>query len=158
MPFGQLFGLTVSLPFVGALETAIEYCKTTGGRKLPSGVTDPMMQHSLANAAAAASFSRLVASTNLKILNRTAGDGQIPSTAERIKMRFETATIANRCVSAINDLFVAHGTRSVLRNNRVAQIWLDMNAANLHAGNNIGRFRSNYAESLYGKSVNELLI
>lgn len=158
IPFGQLFGLTIALPMVGALETSIEYCKAAGGRKLPSGAEDPRMQRSLTNAAAAARLSRLVASTNLGALRRIAEAGSVPSTDDRIRMRFETASIADRCVRAINDLFLAHGTRSVMSSSKVTQTWLDMNAANLHAGNNVGRFGANYADSLYGKPVTELLI
>ena len=54
------------------------------------------MEFARLNAAAAANFGRLVASINLRALSRITGDGEVPSTANCIRRRFEAATIANR--------------------------------------------------------------
>ena len=94
----------------------------------------------------------------MSLLAKLAREQQLPSLVERARMRLAAARIAHQCAEAIDALHRAQGSRSLFRSNRVQQVWQDIHAARLHAGNNLSRYSSQYADALLGRPVRDHLL
>lgn len=161
IPFGQLFGMAISVPAIGALEGCVDACIAAEAALAAQPFQPPgaaARQLAMAQAAATAHECRIIVGANLADLSATAREGRVPDFGERVRMRYDAANAARKCVHAVNALFASNGTRSIMLDNRIAQAWLDINAGSLHAGNSIERFGGNLGATLNGQAIAEPLL
>ena len=160
VPFGQLFALSIALPAVGALEGALaETLAMAADAPTPASVArhDPA-QLAVTEALETIHECRASAAATLAQLSLLAAEHTAPALVERARMRFDSARISSKCQAAINALFLTHGSRSVYSSSKLSQAWLDINAANLHAGNHAARFGKQYLDVLRGGDIKDVLL
>lgn len=160
VPFGQVFALTISLPAVGALENAVQFCMAKFHAARAQGALDlrDTALRAVALAASSTHRCRTTATNNLKVLTAAAQAGEVPSVKERAFLRIDAAQIITKCVEAINELFRTQGLRSIATGKPLADAWLDINTAGLHAANNADRFANALGNVLTGHDISEPLI
>lgn len=161
VPFGQLFALSIALPALGALEGAIEF--TLGSAQSESrpatAALGIVVQHAaIAEAKAIAHECNASAIATLAQLVTMAQDRAVPSLTERARMRFDATRISGKCTHAINSLFMVHGSRSAFLSNKLGRAWLDINIGNLHAGNSVGRFGSQFLDASLNREISDKLL
>ena len=159
IPFGQLFGLCISLPAVGALEGALRKgVQDTENPKLKSSSAPTDLQLALANANSTVQDCKVIAWKNIEFLIEQARERSLPMLGDRTRIRLDSTRISHKCLQAAAELFTANGTSSLSVNDKYSRVWRDICASNMHAGNSIGRFAKLSAEAMMGRDVYDPLL
>ena len=74
---------------------------------------DPMVQMTCAEVAVGLDEMKTILHRNLRILEGYAARGELPSYAERIHLKFHSATAAERCTALATKLFRAAGAAGI---------------------------------------------
>jgi 3-hydroxy-9,10-secoandrosta-1,3,5(10)-triene-9,17-dione monooxygenase len=159
IPFGQLFGLCIALPAVGALEGAVtKGIQDTENPKLKTSSSPTDLQLALANANSTVQDCKVIAQENIDFLIRQASEYRVPTLRDRTRIRLDSTRISQKCLQAAAELFTANGTSSLLVNNKYSRVWQDISASNMHAGNSIARFGRLSTEAMMGRDVYDPLL
>ncbi|PCE30736.1 acyl-CoA dehydrogenase family protein [Burkholderia ubonensis] len=156
IPFGQLFGLTIALPGVGALEGALDACVARIGREPATAA--PHAKLAIALAASAAAECRASAARNLAALVEAARAATIPDLPRRAALRLDAAQILGKCVTAVGELFRTQGLGAVDASQPLARAWTDINTASLHTANSVPRFGGVLGAALAGLDAHDPLL
>jgi 3-hydroxy-9,10-secoandrosta-1,3,5(10)-triene-9,17-dione monooxygenase len=139
LPFGQVFGGGVVYGAIGALQAMLDafrdYAPTRvrlGGRRT---VEDPDAQLAVAEAENAIDEMKTMLHRNARNLEAYAERGAVPPQAERLKYKFQMATMSERCRVAATRLFQATGASGLYAQNRFGRILADINAGRQHVTN-----------------------
>ncbi|HEY9032308.1 MAG TPA: acyl-CoA dehydrogenase family protein [Pseudomonadales bacterium] len=150
LPFGQIFVRAVSSGAIGALQGAIDAfidvtAKRVGVNDGKKGSQDPDAQMALAKAQTYVDELKLVLRRNFD-MQMAAARGEIePVTLEqRIRMRYESALVLQKCVEGIDLMFNVCGGGGIFNSHPVTKYWLDIHAGRGHVANQPGKFGRNW--------------
>ena len=139
LPFGQVFGGGVVYGAVGALQAMLDlfraYAKERvrlGGRRT---VEDPDAQLAVAEAENAIDEMKTMIRRNVRNLMAYAEHGAVPPQDERLKYKFQMATISERCRALASRLFQATGATGLYTDRRFGRILADITAGRQHVTN-----------------------
>ena len=162
MPFGQVFGGGVAYGAIGALQAMLDsYCAYAkprmrfGGRK---AVEDPDAQLVVAEAELAIGELKAMVHRNARSLTAYAERGEVPSQAERLKYKFQMATVAERCRGLAARLFRAAGASGLYTEQRFGRILADINAGRQHVTNQHELHGREWGAYLLGLGIKEDLM
>ena len=156
IPFGQIFVRAVSTSAIGALRGAIAaYADVTSKRvgkndgKRTAG--DPTAQYNLALAGTIADELRLVLLRNFDRLMEAARGGDPLTMEERIKMRYDSALVVERCVQGIDMLMANCGGMGTFHAHPVNKFFLDIHTGRGHVANTPEKFGRNWGAVQMGE-------
>jgi 3-hydroxy-9,10-secoandrosta-1,3,5(10)-triene-9,17-dione monooxygenase len=139
LPFGQVFGGGVAYAAVGALQGMLDafiaYARPRmrlGGRKI---IEDPDAQLVVGEADYAIDELKTMIHRNARNLTAYAERGELPPWDERVKYRFQMATMTERCRGLAVRLFQAAGASGLYTQTRFGRILADINAGRQHVTN-----------------------
>lgn len=150
IPFGQIFPRAVSTGAIGALQGAIDSyievtAKRVGVNDGKKGSQDPDAQFALAKAQTYVDELKLVLNRNFDMLMAAArGEGPEVTLEQRIRMRFESGLVVQKCVEGIDMMFNGAGGGSIFHSHPVSKYWLDIHAGRAHVANQPGKFGRNW--------------
>ncbi len=148
LPFGQIFVRAVSSATIGALQGAIDQfvelnksrVAVNDGRKI---VQDPGAQTALADAMVAVDECRTVLLRNFELMMQRARAGESLSMAERVKMRYDSALVPDKCAQAIKTLMYNSGAATIFRNHGINRAFRDIHTGRAHVANCPGKYALN---------------
>jgi 3-hydroxy-9,10-secoandrosta-1,3,5(10)-triene-9,17-dione monooxygenase len=150
IPFGQIFPRAVSTSSIGALRGALkDYVDATAVRV---GVNDgkkakdnPTAQYAIAEVTQIVDELELVLERDFDRSMAAARGEEEPLTVdERVKMRWNSSLVSERCVAGIGKLMGCAGGSAVFADHVLNRPFLDLNAGRGHVANN----PSNYGRNL----------
>lgn len=163
IPFGQIFVRAVSTAAIGALRGAMDaYIEVTSKRvgmndgKRTAG--DPTAQYNLALAGSIADELQLVLFRNFDRLMEAARGGTPLSIEERIKMRFDSALVLQRCVEGVDLLMACAGGMGTFLNHPVNRYFLDIHTGRGHVANTPEKFGRNWGAVQLGEPNGDFFI
>lgn len=148
LPFGQIFVRAVSSAAIGALQSAIDLfveanksrIGVNDGRKI---VQDPGAQSALANAMVTVDECRTVLLRNFELMMLRARAGESLSMAERVKMRYDSAIVPDKCAQAVSALMFNSGASAIFRSHGINRAFRDIHTGRAHVANCPGKYALN---------------
>jgi 3-hydroxy-9,10-secoandrosta-1,3,5(10)-triene-9,17-dione monooxygenase len=139
LPFGQVFGGGVVYGAVGALQAMLDLFRAYARERVRLGgrrtVEDPDAQLAVAEAENAIDEMKTMIHRNVRNLTAYAERGEVPLQDERLKYKFQMATISERCRSLASRLFQATGATGLYTDRRFGRILADITAGRQHVTN-----------------------
>jgi 3-hydroxy-9,10-secoandrosta-1,3,5(10)-triene-9,17-dione monooxygenase len=154
LPFGQLFARGPSTGAIGALRgmlnAFIEYgairVTVAGGRT----AHDPVAQLVCAEAASSIDEAEAILHRNFRNMSAYAERNQLPPLAERMRYKFQSASVAERCSLLAARLFKAAGTAALFDERPFGRFLADINAARQHIANQLETHGRNWGAAMLG--------
>ena len=149
IPFGQMFVRAVSTAAIGALKGACDNfiektAKRVGKNDGKSAGEDPHARYALAQADSIVDELKLVLFRNFDRLLEAAEGGPELTMEERIKFRWESAAVPQRCIEGIDPLFAFAGGSGIYQGNALMRTFVDIHASRAHTANNPQKFGGNW--------------
>lgn len=149
VPFGQIFVRAVSSSSIGALQGAMDaYRDVTAARV---GVNDgqrtaldPDAQYVLAAAGTVVDELKLVLHRNFQRLMQAASGGEPLTLEERVKMRYDSAAVSERCVEAMDKLMGCAGASGMFLNHPLNRFFRDLHSGRGHVANTPAKYGRNW--------------
>ncbi|MGF6592011.1 acyl-CoA dehydrogenase family protein [Pseudomonas sp. 2835] len=156
LPFGQIFVRAVSSSAIGALQGAIDLfvehnrsrVGVNDGRKM---LQDPAAQTALANAMVCVDECRTVLLRNFDFMLKAAEAGDALAMQARVKMRYDSALVADKCAKAVAELMFNSGASTIFRSHAINRAFRDIHTGRAHVANNPAK----YAWNLGGVSMGQ---
>ncbi|WP_433886764.1 flavin-dependent monooxygenase [Pseudomonas vranovensis] len=156
LPFGQIFVRAVSSSAIGALQGAIDLfvehnrsrVGVNDGRKM---LQDPAAQTALANAMVCVDECRTVLLRNFDFMLKAAEAGDALAMQTRVKMRYDSALVADKCAKAVAELMFNSGASTIFRSHAINRAFRDIHTGRAHVANNPAK----YAWNLGGVSMGQ---
>lgn len=162
LPFGQVFGGGVAYGAIGALQGMLDAFCVYAGPKLRFGgrkaAEDVDAQLAVAEAENAIGELKAMVHRNVRTLFAYAERGAVPPLAERLKYKFQMATVSERCRSIAARLFQAAGASGLYTQNRFGRILADISAGRQHVTNQHEFHGREWGAYLLGLGIKEDLM
>ncbi|MGQ7957781.1 flavin-dependent monooxygenase [Pseudomonas sp. SP16.1] len=163
IPFGQIFVRAVSSSTIGALQGAIDLfgevnrqrVGVNDGRKI---VQDPSAQTALANAMVTVDECKTVLLRNFALMMQRARDGQPLTMAERVKMRYDSAIVPEKCAQAVAALMYNSGASSIFREHGLNRAFRDIHSGRAHVANCPGKYALNLGAVSMGQDSKDFFL
>lgn len=163
IPFGQIFVRAVSSSTIGALQGAIDLfgevnrqrVGVNDGRKI---VQDPGAQTALADAMVTVDECKTVLLRNFSLMMQRARDGQPLTMAERVKMRYDSAIVPDKCAQAVAALMYNSGASSIFREHGLNRAFRDIHTGRAHVANCPGKYALNLGAVSMGQESSDFFL
>jgi 3-hydroxy-9,10-secoandrosta-1,3,5(10)-triene-9,17-dione monooxygenase len=159
IPFGQVFGGGVAYGAIGALQGMLDAFRSfaqsrmrLGGRKT---VEDPDAQLVVGEAENTIDELKTMIHRNVRNLTAYAERGEIPPQDERLKYKFQMATVSERCRALAVRLFQVAGASGLYTEHRFGRILADINAGRQHITNQNELHGREWGAHLFGLPMKE---
>jgi 3-hydroxy-9,10-secoandrosta-1,3,5(10)-triene-9,17-dione monooxygenase len=141
LPFGQIFVRSVSTSAIGIAEGALRAYLDQASKRIAASdaskvAEDPATQTVAARAAASIDESRVVLFRDMDEMMALARAGQDIPIERRVRFRYHSARVVDRCAEAVDELFSASGGRAIFQTSPILRFFLDVHAARGHYANN----------------------
>lgn len=163
IPWAQLFVRSVSTAAIGAAEGALQDYSVIAARRIPSfsekgTVHDPVAQTIVADAVAQINDLKTRLFANMEALYGAALDGTQLSIDDRIKYRYDSAIVVDRCLELVTRLQHNLGGRGIYMSSPVVRRFLDLTAARAHVANTPSKFAYNLGATRLGQENTDFFI
>jgi 3-hydroxy-9,10-secoandrosta-1,3,5(10)-triene-9,17-dione monooxygenase len=161
LPFGQIFFRGVSTAGLGALQGMLDAFISYGGARVARGqrtADDPVVQLTVAEVAAAIDEMKTILHRNFRTMEDYAERGEMPPVEERLRYKFHSAAVAERCSLLAVKLFKATGGAGLYNDLPFGRILADITAGRQHVSNQYEMIGRNWAAALFGATENRDLM
>lgn len=156
LPFGQVFGGGVAYGAIGGLQGMLDEFTAFARARVRSGgrttVLDPDAQQVVAEAENAIDELTTIVRRNAANLTAYAERGELPSDAERLKYKFQMATVSERCRALGARILQAAGTAAIATQYRFGRTLADLSAARQHITNQHEMHARHWGAHLLGEA------
>lgn len=164
LPFGQIFVRAVSTGAIGALQGAINAftdvaAKRVGVNDGKKSAQDPDTQIALATAQTYVDELKLVLQRNMAIQMEAArGEREAITLEERIKMRYDSGLVVQKCVEGVDLMFNVCGGAGIFNSHPVSKYWRDIHAGRGHVANQPGKYGRNWGGVQLGEANTDFFL
>jgi len=154
LPFMQVFSRAVSTPSLGALEGALEKYIGVAKTRLAGPIAmkdDPDAKRLAAEVDAAVSSMKTTLFANFDSLMDYARRSEIAPPLERARFRYNTATVADRCVALSSRMLKGSGSSGIRNSSALLKQHNDILASQAHVANVSAPFEVNLGGMLFGQ-------
>lgn len=159
MPFMQVFVRAVCTASLGALEGSLqsyqEVMKTRVAGPVPMR-NDPRARQLAAEVKSDIEQMKLVMYRNFDEMMSCTRDGSVIEIEDRVRYRYDSAVVADRCVELSGRMLKAIGSGGIRNGNEVLSRHLDILASQAHVANNSTPFAINMGGVLIGEDTADL--
>jgi 3-hydroxy-9,10-secoandrosta-1,3,5(10)-triene-9,17-dione monooxygenase len=152
-PFGQIFFRGVSTGALGALQGMLDAFVRYGSVRVARGaraVDDPVVQLVVAEVAAAIDEMKTILFRNMRDLRGYAERGEMPPHADRVRYKFHSALVAERCSVLAARLFKAAGGAGLYADLSFGRFFADITAGRQHVSNQYESIGRNFGGTMFG--------
>lgn len=160
MPFMQVFLRAITNGQLGALQSILDFTIDYSKDKMVMGkalADDPDLQIAIGRAIAGIADMRDTIHCNFDKLWDYATRDVDPPMQERLKFKFQSAEVANRCVDLADDLVRMTGSGLVFKKFGIERIFRNMLTGRQHATANYQGYGRVLGAHALGQSVNDIL-
>jgi 3-hydroxy-9,10-secoandrosta-1,3,5(10)-triene-9,17-dione monooxygenase len=162
VPFGQIFVRGVSTSGLGALQAMlaalIAYGSTRVSRAGGRSAENPFIQLLCAETAATIDAMRATLHRNFRALHDYADRGETPPLELRLRYKFQSAAVIERCTQLAARIFKATGAGGLSDQLPFGGIFADLMAARQHISNQYEFYGSNWGATMFGLANKDLLL
>lgn len=154
LPFGAIFVRGVSSAAIGALQGLLDAIVAYGSVRVTraGGKTaeDPVAELACAEAASAIDEMRTVLFATFERLEAYANHGATPPLAERLRFKFQSAHVPERCVTLAARLFKLTGAAGLDDDLPFGRILADITTGRQHLANQYEYYGRNWGRAMFG--------
>jgi 3-hydroxy-9,10-secoandrosta-1,3,5(10)-triene-9,17-dione monooxygenase len=163
LPFGQIFVRSVSTSAIGIADGALRAYVDQASKRIAASdaskvAEDPATQTVAARAAATIDESRVILFRDMDEMMALARAGQDIPLERRVRFRYHSARVVDRCAEAVDELFSASGGRAIFQTSPILRFFLDIHAARGHYANNPEKPARNLGGVLLGLKNTDFFI
>jgi 3-hydroxy-9,10-secoandrosta-1,3,5(10)-triene-9,17-dione monooxygenase len=162
LPFGQIFVRGISTAALGALQgmldALIDYSKTRVTRAGGRSVENPFVQLLCAETAAAIDEMKSTLHRNFGNLHAYAWRGETPPLEERLRYKFQSTAVTERCTLLAARIFKATGAAGLSEDLPFGGILADLTAGRQHISNQYEYVGSSWGAVMFGLENKDLMI
>ena len=141
LPFGLVFVRSVSTTAIGIAQGALDAYREVAATRVAAGdgakvAEDPTAQVVASQAEAAIDESKTILLRDFDEMMAKVRAGEDLTLERRVKFRYDSARVVQRCMEAVDGLFTASGGRAIFLNSPLLRYFLDVHAARAHYANN----------------------
>lgn len=162
VPFPTIFGACITTPALGAAQGMLDLyvAMTRQATSLYSGsrwADEQVTQIRIAESEAEIRAARLQLAANFDQIMDALANGAELSLTERARFRYDHCNLVDLAHKAADRLFVASGARSLMTNQPLQRLFLDIQGARVHAINNRTKWGATYGQSQLGLQGTDIL-
>ena len=153
IPWAQLFAATVAVPSIGAAKHALRLYianKNASSIDVAKMQGDPDVARRVAEVDTLIDNAESSVMRNINKLVDMVNAGQEIPMLERARIRYQTGSIVQNMIDAVDLLFAVAGGRSVYSGSAIQNIWLDIRMTHAHIANNPVPLARNYGNMMLG--------
>lgn len=162
LPFGQIFVRGISTAALGALQgmlnALLTYSTTRVTRAGGRSVENPFVQLLCAETAAAIDEMMAVLHRNFRNLHAYARRGETPPLEERLRYKFQSTAVTERCTQLAARIFKATGAAGLLEGLPFGGVLADLMAARQHISNQYEYVGSSWGGVMFGLENKDLMV
>ncbi|MGA7487641.1 MAG: acyl-CoA dehydrogenase family protein [Xanthobacteraceae bacterium] len=162
LPFGQIFVRGISTAALGALQglldSLLHYSKTRVTRAGGRSAENPFVQLLCAETAAAVDEMKIVLHRNFRNLHAYAKRGETPPLEERLRYKFQSTAVTERCTLLAARIFKATGAAGLLEDLPFGGVLADLMAARQHISNQYEHVGSSWGGVMFGVENKDLMV
>ncbi len=162
MPFGQIFVRGISTAALGALQGMLDafiaYGSTRVTRAGGRAAENPFVQLLCAETASAIDEMKLTLHRNFESLQRYAGRGETPPLEERLRYKFQSTAVTERCTLLAARIFKAAGAAGLSDELPFGGILADLNAGRQHISNQYEYVGASWGGTMFGLPNKDLMV
>lgn len=163
MPWAQIFVRSISTASLGGARGALTAYKGLAKGRVSTNTgkatkTDAVAQTALARAEGELDEMNAVLHRNFDAMMTLLRAGRPIPMEDRIRYRFQSATVARRCADLVDTLVQFLGGRAIFLSSPIVRYWLDLNAARTHVANDPGPIGGSLAGAVLGEDVIEFFV
>jgi 3-hydroxy-9,10-secoandrosta-1,3,5(10)-triene-9,17-dione monooxygenase len=162
LPFGQIFVRGISTAALGALRgmlnALLDYSKTRVTRAGGRATENPFVQLLCAETAAAVDEMTTILHRNFRNLHAYARRGETPPLEERLRYKFQSTAVTERCTLLAARMFKATGAAGLQEDVPFGGILADLMAARQHISNQFEYVGSSWGGVMFGLENRDLMV
>ena len=162
LPFGQIFVRGISTAALGALQgmlnAFLDYGKTRVTRAGGRSAENPFVQLLCAETAAAIDEMTNTLHRNFRNLHAYAKRGEIPPLEERLRYKFQSTEVTERCTLLAARIFKATGAAGLAEGLPFGGILADLMAGRQHISNQYEYVGSSWGGVMFGLESKDLML
>jgi 3-hydroxy-9,10-secoandrosta-1,3,5(10)-triene-9,17-dione monooxygenase len=162
LPFGQIFVRGISTAALGALQgmlnALLTYSTTRVTRAGGRSAENPFVQLLCAETAAAIDEMMAVLHRNFRNLHAYARRGEAPPLEERLRYKFQSTAVTERCTQLAARIFKATGAAGLLEDLPFGGVLADLMAARQHISNQYEYVGSSWGGVMFGLENKDLMV
>ncbi|HEY6705095.1 MAG TPA: acyl-CoA dehydrogenase family protein [Xanthobacteraceae bacterium] len=162
LPFGQIFVRGISTAALGALRgmlnALLDYSKTRVTRAGGRSAENPFVQLLCAETAAAVDEMTTILHRNFRNLHAYARRGETPPLEERLRYKFQSTAVTERCTLLAARIFKATGAAGLQEDVPFGGILADLMAARQHISNQFEYVGSSWGGVMFGLESKDLMV
>jgi 3-hydroxy-9,10-secoandrosta-1,3,5(10)-triene-9,17-dione monooxygenase len=162
LPFGQIFVRGISTSALGALQgmldALVDYSKSRVTRAGGRSAENPFVQLLCAETAAAIDEMKTILHRNFRNLHAYAERGETPPLDERLRYKFQSTAVTERCTLLAARLFKATGAAGLSEDLPFGGILADLAAGRQHISNQYEYVGSSWGGVMFGMENKDLMV
>jgi 3-hydroxy-9,10-secoandrosta-1,3,5(10)-triene-9,17-dione monooxygenase len=162
LPFGQIFVRGISTAALGALQgmlnAFLDYGKTRVTRAGGRSAENPFVQLLCAETAAAIDEMTNTLHRNFRNLHAYARRGEMPALEERLRYKFQSTEVTERCTLLAARIFKATGAAGLAEGLPFGGILADLMAGRQHISNQYEYVGSSWGGVMFGLESKDLML
>jgi 3-hydroxy-9,10-secoandrosta-1,3,5(10)-triene-9,17-dione monooxygenase len=162
LPFGQIFVRGISTSALGALQgmlnALVDYSKSRVTRAGGRATENPFVQLLCAETAAAIDEMKTILHRNFRNLHAYAERGETPPLEERLRYKFQSTAVTERCTLLAARIFKATGAAGLSEDLPFGGILADLTAGRQHISNQYEYVGSSWGGVMFGMENKDLMV
>ena len=162
LPFGQIFVRGISTSALGALQgmldALVDYSKSRVTRAGGRSAENPFVQLLCAETAAAIDEMKAILHRNFRNLHAYADRAETPPLEERLRYKFQSTAVTERCTLLAARLFKATGAAGLSEDLPFGGILADLTAGRQHISNQYEYVGSSWGGVMFGLENRDLMV
>lgn len=157
LPWAQVFLRLVSTAALGAARGALQAYIEIAGTRVSTNTgkatkADPIAQNAAAKLHAQIDEMTVVLHRNCEALMAHARAGREIPLEERLRYRYQSASVVRRCAELVDTLMPLLGGRAIYLSSPIVRHWLDLQAARAHVANLTENWGPELTSTLLGEA------
>jgi 3-hydroxy-9,10-secoandrosta-1,3,5(10)-triene-9,17-dione monooxygenase len=162
LPFGQIFVRGISTSALGALQgmlnALVDYSKSRVTRAGGRSAENPFVQLLCAETAAAIDEMKTILHRNFRNLHGYAERNETPPLEERLRYKFQSTAVTERCTLLAARIFKATGAAGLAEDLPFGGILADLTAGRQHISNQYEYVGSSWGGVMFGMENKDLMV
>jgi 3-hydroxy-9,10-secoandrosta-1,3,5(10)-triene-9,17-dione monooxygenase len=162
LPFGQIFVRGISTAALGALQgllnALLDYSKTRVTRAGGRSAENPFVHLLCAETAAAIDEMKTILHRNFDNLQAYATRDETPPLEERLRYKFQSTAVTERCTQLAARIFKVTGAAGLLEDLPFGGVLADLTAARQHISNQYEYVGSSWGGVMFGLENRDMMV
>ena len=163
IPWAQIFVRAVSTAAIGAAQGALDAYLAVVSKRVSTNTgratrVDPLALNAAARSQSTILELKTVLHRNMEELMHHVHAGREIPMVDRVRYRFESSQVVQRCAALVDGLMPLLGGRAIYMDSALVKYWLDINAARAHIANDPNLVATSLGAMYVGEGAQEFFV